>query len=90
MDLEIKRVKKKKVINALPRIRWGGVTPALSREIEEKLINLEAWSSGNNVNNVWDIIASCIIKVATEVLEVLRGTFGGWQGDWWWNDEVQG
>ena len=34
--------------------------------------------------------AGYIRKVATEVLGVLRGTFGRRQSDWWWNNEVQG
>lgn len=29
-------------------------------------------------------------KVATEVLGVSRGTFGGRQSDWCWSGEVQG
>ena len=45
MDVEIKREKKKKVIYAKPKIRWGGLTPVLSRVMKEKLRNLEAWSS---------------------------------------------
>ncbi|MCF7184019.1 hypothetical protein L3H42_11010 [Corynebacterium sp. MC-13] len=39
---------------------------------------------------MWDTTAGYIRKVATEVLGVSRGAFGGRQGDWWWNDEVQG
>lgn len=45
MDLEIKREKKKKAVNTLPRIRWGDLNLALSREMVEKLSSLEAWSS---------------------------------------------
>ncbi|XP_055826258.1 uncharacterized protein LOC129894586 [Solanum dulcamara] len=34
--------------------------------------------------------AKAFEKEAIEVLRVSRGIFGGRQGDWWWNGEVQG
>ncbi|MDV3181150.1 MAG: hypothetical protein Q8830_02875, partial [Candidatus Phytoplasma australasiaticum] len=88
--MEIKRGKRKKVTYAQPRIRWGGLTPALSREMGEKLSNLGTWSSSGDVNTIRDTTACYVKRVATEVLGVSRGTFGGRQGDWWWSGEVQG
>ncbi|XP_055826347.1 uncharacterized protein LOC129894718 [Solanum dulcamara] len=40
MDLEIKRDRRKKTLYNRPRIRWGGLTPAFSREMGEKLNDL--------------------------------------------------
>ncbi|KAG5611191.1 hypothetical protein H5410_022472, partial [Solanum commersonii] len=39
---------------------------------------------------MWNKAASCIREVASKVLRVSRGNFGGHKGDWWWNGEVQG
>lgn len=54
------------------------------------MIGLGAWSSSRDTSNLCNIIVSFIRKVATKVLEVLKGTFGGYQGYWWRNKEVQG
>lgn len=34
--------------------------------------------------------ASCIRIAAREIVRVLRGNFGGNQGNWWWNRGIQG
>ncbi|KAG5606742.1 hypothetical protein H5410_028234 [Solanum commersonii] len=90
MDLEIKRGRKKKVVFEQPRIKWGGLTPAISREMGEKLTGMGAWSGSEDADTMWNKAASCIREVASKVLGVARGNFGGHRGDWWWNGEVQG
>ncbi|XP_070003057.1 uncharacterized protein LOC142162054 [Nicotiana tabacum] len=39
---------------------------------------------------MWTATANCIREAAREVLGVSKGYYGGHQGDWWWNDMVQG
>ncbi|KAG5589991.1 hypothetical protein H5410_040505 [Solanum commersonii] len=90
MDLEIKRARRKKIASDRLRIKWGGLTPALSREMGEKLIGMGAWSGSGDADAMWNKAASCIREVASKVLGVSRGNFGGHKGDWWWNGEVQG
>ncbi|WMV09787.1 hypothetical protein MTR67_003172 [Solanum verrucosum] len=90
MDLEIKRDKRKKIVSDRPRIKWGGLTPDLSREMGEKLSGMGAWSGSGDADTMWNKAASCIREVASKVLGVSRGKFGGRKGDWWWNGEVQG
>ncbi|KAG5571648.1 hypothetical protein H5410_061414 [Solanum commersonii] len=90
MDLEIKRARRKQIAFDRPRIKWGGLTPALSREMGEKLIGMGAWSGSGDADAMWNKAASCIREVASKVLGVSRGNFGGHKGDWWWNGEVQG
>ncbi|KAG5586166.1 hypothetical protein H5410_046600 [Solanum commersonii] len=90
MDLEIKRDRRKKLVADRPRIKWGGLTPALSREMSEKLMEMGAWSGSGDVDTMWNKAASCIREVASKVLGVSRGNLGGHKGDWWWNGEVQG
>ncbi|XP_055826420.1 uncharacterized protein LOC129894814 [Solanum dulcamara] len=45
MDLEIRRKKKKRVVDDRPRIRWGRLTPSSALEMGEKLMAMEAWDS---------------------------------------------
>ncbi|XP_055803549.1 uncharacterized protein LOC129872642 [Solanum dulcamara] len=45
MDLEIRRKKKKRVVNDRPRIRWGSLTPSSALEMGEKMMAIGAWDS---------------------------------------------
>ncbi|KAG5591784.1 hypothetical protein H5410_042298, partial [Solanum commersonii] len=90
MDLEIRRTRRKKIASDRPRIKWGGLTPALSREMGEKLMGMGAWSDSGDADVMWIKAANCIREVASKVLGVSRGNSGGHKGDWWWNGEVQG
>ncbi|XP_019236372.1 PREDICTED: RNA-directed DNA polymerase from mobile element jockey-like, partial [Nicotiana attenuata] len=49
-----------------------------------------AWKSGGDASAMWTATADCIREAAREVLGVSKGYYGGHQGDWWWNDVVQG
>ncbi|KAH0664891.1 hypothetical protein KY285_026097 [Solanum tuberosum] len=89
MDLVIKRDRRKKMVSDRSRIKWGGLTPDLSREMGEKLSGMGAWSGSGDADTMWNKAASCIREVASKVLGVSRGKFGGHKGDWWWNGEVQ-
>ncbi|XP_015158910.1 uncharacterized protein [Solanum tuberosum] len=90
MDLKIKRDRRKKMVPDRPRIKWGGLTLALSREMGEELMGMRAWSGNGDADSMWNKAASCIREVASKVLGVSRGKFGGHKGDWWWNGEVHG
>ncbi|KAG5614986.1 hypothetical protein H5410_014810 [Solanum commersonii] len=90
MDLEIRRTRRKKIASDRSRIKWGGLTPALSREMGEKLMGMGAWSDSGDADVMWIKAANCIREVASKVLGVSRGNSGGHKGDWWWNGEVQG
>ncbi|XP_070009542.1 uncharacterized protein [Nicotiana sylvestris] len=39
---------------------------------------------------MWTVTTDCIRKSARDVLGVSKGYYGRHQGDWWWNDLVQG
>ncbi|KAG5583105.1 hypothetical protein H5410_053732 [Solanum commersonii] len=89
LDLKIKRDRRRKTVPDRPRIKWGGLTSANSREMGEELVGMGAWSGSGDADNMWNKAASCIREVASKVLGVSRGKFGGRKGDWWWNGEVQ-
>ncbi|XP_049399974.1 uncharacterized protein LOC125864075 [Solanum stenotomum] len=82
MDLEIKKDRRKKIVFYRPRIKWGGLTTALSREMGEKLTGMGAWSGNGDADTMWNKAASCIREVASKVFGVSRGNFRGHKGDW--------
>lgn len=81
IDLKIKRGRRKKNHYVRPRTKWGSLTPALSREFGEKLMEIGAWRNKGDENNIWTKTTSCIREAAKEVLGVSRDNFGGRRGD---------
>ncbi|XP_055823235.1 uncharacterized protein LOC129891775 [Solanum dulcamara] len=81
MDLEIRRKKKKRVMDDRSRIRWGSLTPCSSLEMGEKLMAIGAWDSREDASSIWDRTANCIRKATREVLGVSQGCSGGHRGD---------
>ncbi|XP_070045209.1 uncharacterized protein [Nicotiana tomentosiformis] len=53
-------------------------------------IRWRAWRTSRDVSAMWSITVNCVREVAREVLEISKGYSGRHQGDWWWNDIVQG
>ncbi|XP_016558063.1 uncharacterized protein LOC107857740 [Capsicum annuum] len=72
MDLVINKGKKKRSLEARPRIKWGSLTLASALEIEENLKSRGAWESRGGANSMWETTASCIRETAREVLDVSR------------------
>ncbi|XP_075076591.1 uncharacterized protein LOC142163226 [Nicotiana tabacum] len=90
MDVSILMKRKKKFIWGPSRIRWGALPKDTAQELEGRLTNMGAWKSGRDANIMWAVMADCIREAAREVLGVSKGYYSGHQGDWWWNDVVQG
>ncbi|KAF8666011.1 hypothetical protein HU200_053900 [Digitaria exilis] len=47
------------------------------------------WGEGEDVDDMWLKMATCVRKVAAEVLGVSRGGKQEGKDTWWWNEEVQ-
>ncbi|KAG2640605.1 hypothetical protein PVAP13_2KG106416 [Panicum virgatum] len=47
------------------------------------------WEEGEDVDDMWLKMATCVRKVASEVFDMSRGGKQGGKDTWWWNDEVQ-
>ncbi|XP_075108838.1 uncharacterized protein LOC142180689 [Nicotiana tabacum] len=90
MDIGIVMKRKKRYAHGRPRIRWGTLTKDKARELEGRLFAMGAWKSSGDASTMWLTMANCVREVAREVLGVSKGFFGRHQGDWWWNDMVQG
>ncbi|KAG5581992.1 hypothetical protein H5410_052619 [Solanum commersonii] len=48
----------------------------------EKLMEMGAWSGSGDADTMWNKAASCIREVASKVLGISRGNFGGHKGDY--------
>uniref|UniRef100_A0A1U7WA52 Uncharacterized protein LOC104226546 n=1 Tax=Nicotiana sylvestris TaxID=4096 RepID=A0A1U7WA52_NICSY len=48
------------------------------------------WRSSEDANAMWATTMNCVREVAREVLGISKGHSGRQQGNWWWNDIVQG
>jgi len=42
-----------------------------------------------DANNMWEKMATCIRKVAAEVLGMTKGSGCDLKDAWWWNEDVQ-
>ncbi|XP_075091463.1 uncharacterized protein LOC142171675 [Nicotiana tabacum] len=89
MYLEVKGVRKKRVVYRQPKIKWGALTKGKAQELGEKLLALGAWRSSGDASSMCTMTANCIREAVREVLGVSKGYSGGHKGDWWWNEEVQ-
>nr|XP_033508274.1 uncharacterized protein LOC117273268 [Nicotiana tomentosiformis] len=90
MDVGILLRRKKRFVQGQLRIRWGALTRDKAQELEGRLMAMGAWRSSRDASEMWTATADCIRKAAREVLGVSKGYYGWHQGDWWWNDVVQG
>ncbi|XP_075080247.1 uncharacterized protein LOC142165774 [Nicotiana tabacum] len=90
MDLEVKRIRKKRVMYSQPKFKWGAFTKANAQELREKLLTIEVWRSNGDASCIWTTTSNCIREADREVLGVSKGYSGGHKGNWWWNEEVQG
>ncbi|XP_075100541.1 uncharacterized protein LOC142176512 [Nicotiana tabacum] len=90
MDVGILLRRKKRFVQGQPRIRWGALTRDEDQDLEGRLMAMGAWSISEDAIEMWTAIADCIRKAAREVLGVSKGYYGRHQGDWWWNNVVQG
>ena len=76
-------------INHLPRTRWWHLKGIKQLTFKEKLLDKATWSYIGDLNTIWDAMASCIRKVAKEVLGESRGKGPPGKETWWWSEEVQ-
>ncbi|XP_024017031.1 uncharacterized protein LOC112090299 [Morus notabilis] len=83
--LEFARTK----INHLPRTRWWHLKGIKQLTFKEKLLEEATLSYIGDANTMWDAMASCIRKVAKEVLGESRGKGPLRKETWWWSEEVQ-
>ncbi|KAF3634505.1 putative early nodulin-93-like [Capsicum annuum] len=62
---------------------------ALCKDCKGRSWRRRGCGSTGDVDSMWDRAVGCIGESAREVLGVLRGWSGRFQGDWWWNEDVK-
>ncbi|KAM1519454.1 hypothetical protein ACFX1Z_022250 [Malus domestica] len=89
MDVHIKRVSKKNKTWKCPRTRWWNLKGEKQAIFKKKVITQCVWDREGEASQRWDSMASCIQKVAKEVLGESKGFASHQKESWWWNEEVQ-
>ena len=68
---------------------WWKVKGETSEVFRERVIKEGSWKEEDDINNMWDKMATNIRKVASEVCGVTKGRGREAKDTWWWNEEVQ-
>ena len=72
------------------RMKWWKLRGEAVQMFKERMLGEGPWEEGEDADDMWLKIVSCVRKVASEVLGVSRGSKQEGKDTWWWNDEVQG
>ena len=73
----------------IERTKWWKLKGETSEVFRERVIKEGSWKEEDDINNMWDKMATNIRKVASEVCGVTKGSGGEAKDTWWWNEEVQ-
>nr|XP_009802627.1 PREDICTED: uncharacterized protein LOC104248128 [Nicotiana sylvestris] len=90
MDVSIMMKRKNRYARSRPRIRWGALTKDKAQELDGRLAAMRTWRSSGDASTMWSITTNYVRKATRKVLGISKGFYGRHQGDWWWNDIVQG
>ncbi|WVZ58522.1 hypothetical protein U9M48_008792 [Paspalum notatum var. saurae] len=71
------------------RTKWWKPKGEASEDFKRRVIAEGSWEEGKDADNTWGKMATCIRKVAAEVLGVTKGSKGATKDTWWWNEHVQ-
>jgi hypothetical protein len=59
-----------------------------AQTFKERMLGEGPWEEGEDADDMWLKMATCVRKVASEVFGVSRGGKREAKDTWWWNDEV--
>ena len=90
MDVEIRRVIRRKRKIGAYKVKWGNLKGEKARKLSEKIKSEGKWKLEGGSNKIWEEMADCIRRSAREVLGVSREGSGRMKGAWWWSEEVKG
>ena len=74
----------------MARTKWWKLRGEAAQAFKERMLDEGPWDEGEDGNDMWLKMATCVRKVASEVFGVSRGGKQEGKDTWWWNDEVQG
>ena len=72
------------------RTKWWKIRGKAAQMFKERMLREGPWEEGEDANDMWLKMATCVQKVVSEVIGVSRGGKQEGKDTWWWNDEVQG
>ena len=55
---------------------------------KKRMLGEGPWEEGEDDDDMWLKMTTCVRKVASEVFSVSRGGKQEGKDTWWWNDEV--
>jgi hypothetical protein len=79
------RVKQPKIA----RTKWWKLEGETAKVFKERVIEEGPWQDEGDANDMWEKMATCIRKIASEVLGVTKGGGCDLKDSWWWNEDVQ-
>ena len=72
------------------RTKWWKLKGEAAQTFKERMLREGSWEEGEDANDMWLKMATCVRRVAVELFGVSRGGIQKGKYTWWWNDEVQG
>nr|CAB3464536.1 unnamed protein product [Digitaria exilis] len=73
----------------MARTKWWKLRGEAAQTFKGRMVEEGPWDEGEDVDDMWLKMATCVRKVAAEVLGVSRGGKQEGKDTWWWNEEVQ-
>ena len=70
------------------RTKWWKLEGDASKFFKENVIEEGPRKDEDDANNMWEKMATCIQKVASEVLGVTKGSGCDSKDTWWWNEDM--
>jgi len=89
LDVVCKYPRRTKTRVGEPRIKWWTLTKEKAGLIVAKIADERAWRRAEDADSMWEAVADCIRRSATETLGLSRGGGNRMEGAWWWNEEVK-
>jgi hypothetical protein len=70
-------------------MRWWKLRGVEAQVFKDRMLDEGPWEEGEDANDMWLKMVTCVRKVAMEVFGVSRGGKQEAKDTWWWNEEVQ-
>jgi hypothetical protein len=69
-------------------MKWWKLTKEAAKMFKERVLKEGSWHEGDDANNMWMKMFTCIRKVASEEFGVTKGGKRETKETWWWNKKV--
>jgi hypothetical protein len=70
-------------------MRWWKLRGVEVQVFKDRMLGEGPWEEGEDANDIWLKMATCVQKMAAEVFGVSRGGKQEAKDNWWWSEEVQ-